>query len=85
MSHDQETVQYIDRCIGPRTVGTVWWSGYDRVNVEVLSVDRDPPGWELWTVTEVDLEGSQQGWQRTHCTPWDGSRDRVVRQPEVVR
>jgi hypothetical protein len=81
MSRTQHTEDFVGQCIGPRRVGTIWFSGRDHVNVNVLAVDRNPPGWELWTITEVDLEGSQQGWERTHCTPWDPDRDRVISQP----
>lgn len=85
MSHNADTNAYIDECIGPRRPGTVWFSGYDRVNVEVLAVDRNPGDHMLWSITEVDVEGSQRGWKRTHCTAWDHDRDVVVSQPGVTR
>ena len=85
MSRDADTEAFIDTCIGPRRPGTIWFSGYDQVRVEVLDVDRDPSGWMLWSITEVDVEGSQRGWKRTHCTRWDYDRDRVVSQPEMAR
>jgi hypothetical protein len=84
MTREQDTEDFVSECIGPRQVNTVWRSDRDRVDVKVLAVDRDPDGWELWTITEVDLDGSQQGWERTHCTPWDPDRDRVISQPAGV-
>jgi hypothetical protein len=85
MSHDADTTAFIDKCVGPRRPGTIWFSGYDQVRVEVLAVDRNPAGWMLWSITEADIEGSQRGRKRTHCTPWGYDRDRVVSQPEAVR
>lgn len=84
MSHSPDIEQHITECIGPRQPGTVWFSGYDHVKVEVLAVDRDPEGWMLWSITERDVEGSQQGWKRTHCTAWDPDRDSVISQPAVA-
>lgn len=83
MSRDAETEQYISECIGPRVVGTRYRSSFGD-DVTVLAVDRDPAGWELWTVTEANDEELRAGRSRTHCTRWDYDRDRVVTQPQGV-
>lgn len=81
MSHDPETVRYISECIGPRVVGTRYRSSWGD-DVTVLAVDRDPAGWELWTVTEATDEELRANRSRTHCTDWDYDRDRVITQPQ---
>jgi hypothetical protein len=80
MSHSPDTEQHITECIGPRVVGTRWRSHYWGVEVTVLAVDRDPPGWELWTVTEATDEELARNASRTHCTRWDYDRDQVITQ-----
>ncbi len=77
MIRDASTKAHINEQIGPRKVGTVWKERHGGPTVEVLAIDRDPAGWMLWSITEVDLDGSQKGMRRTHCTAWD-PRDQVV-------
>lgn len=78
MTHDPDTEAYIDECIGPRVIGTYYRSSFDD-NVTVLAIDRDPPGWMLWSITEANDDELARGASRTHCTRWDPRRDRVIR------
>lgn len=82
---NSDTERYIDGCIGPRSVGTRYRSGYGDDDVTVLAVDRDPAGWMLWSVTEATDEELASGRSRTHCTDWDYDRDCVVDQAQGVR
>lgn len=77
MTHDADTAAYIDRCIDPRWPGTLWRSEWGDL-VRVLAVDRTPGPHHLWEVDEV---GQQVGRKRTHFTPWDYDRNRVISQP----
>lgn len=81
MTRNADTEQYVTECIGPREAGTLWSDGCGNT-VRVLAVDRDDPRF-LWSVTEVDEVGQQVGRERTHSTPWDYDRNRVV--DEVTR
>lgn len=79
-----DTERYVDECIGPRVVGGRYDYGYWGETCTVLAIDRNPAGWELWTITEANEDELRRNTSRTHCTPWDPSKDRVVSQPEAV-
>ena len=83
MTRDADTEYWIDECIGPRKAGTRYRSHSWGDEITVLAVDRDAPGWQVWTVTEATDEELARGRSRTHCTAWD-DRDQVISQPAGV-
>jgi hypothetical protein len=77
---------YAHVAIGPRAVGTVWTERFahpsSAVRVEVVRVlteaDGIPSWWGGWGIVERDLNGSDAGRLRTHCTAWDARRNVVA-------
>jgi hypothetical protein len=71
---DQASEELVDQQIGPREVGGRYRSGYWGDEYEVVAIDRNPATtWMAWSITVRDVNG-----QRTHCTAWDPTRDRVI-------
>ena len=79
--------EYHHTAIGPRQVGTIWQEEIlgrkvgPRVEVVALNATGEGlPSWMGWSITERDLEGSDAGRLRTHCTAWRANRGVVVGQ-----
>lgn len=74
--------EWTHRAIGPRRVGTVWQEQLCGrpvgPRVEVVSVEPKVDNWMGWTIAERDLEGSDAGRLRNHCTAWRGPRAVVL-------
>lgn len=67
---------WIGQAIGPRRVGGRY-AGYWGNEYEVVAIDPGPrEGWPAWQITVRDSNG-----ERSHCTPWNPRRDRVLYQP----
>lgn len=67
------------RGLGPRKVGGRYLCGYWKEEYEVVAVDtKSGPAGCSWSVT-VRTVGEDE--TRTHCTPWDPRRDRIISEP----
>ncbi len=78
--HSADALAYIEECIGPRQVGTLWRDDAGNT-IRVLAVDRAPRSGRLWEIVEVDEVGQQVGFVRPHETAWNPDRNRVLSQP----
>ena len=64
--------------IGPRQVGGRYYDGYDMQEYVVLAINTEGGRWFI--TVQTDDEQAHR-YHRTHSTPWDPKRDRVIHQP----
>jgi hypothetical protein len=60
--------------IGPQRVGGRYFCGYWQEEYDVLAVTTG----RAWSITVRTVGATET---RTHCTPWDARRDRIISQP----
>lgn len=80
---DSDAAGFIATGIGPRQVNGRYYSGYWGNEYTVTAIDRDiaTGTWSITVATDAEAVLRQS---RTHCTPWDHRRDRVVAQPTAA-
>ncbi|MFC4066751.1 hypothetical protein [Actinoplanes subglobosus] len=78
-----DAAAFLDKCIGPRQVGGRYYSGYWGEEYTVTAIDRDLVN-ATWSITEATDAEAAAGRSRTHHTPWEYDRDRVVAQPATA-
>ena len=73
---EPEIPAWIANEIGPLTVGCKYKSGYWHRVDTVISIDIGDASrisYAPWSITVV----GDDGWERTHCTPWSYGRGRT--------
>lgn len=70
--------RYLRAVLGPREVGGRYRSGYFNEEYTVLKIKIDYIQ-EKWSITVATDDELRRGKRREHMTPWDHSRDRIVR------